>query len=73
MARAELDLELDAAEEWGRRMEDEAVDARLQSRRELGDPAVVVGVTVRDELAVPVELDVDAWGRPPALRVEHVG
>src|SRR4051812_50032410 len=45
MAVAELDLELDPLEERRRRMEDDAVGARLD-RGELADAAVTVGHTV---------------------------
>ena len=73
MAVAELHLELDAAEERRRRVEDDPVDARLEPRCELGDPAVGVGRPVGDLLVAAVELDADAFrGRPP-LGVEDVG
>ena len=53
VAVAELDLELDAREERRRWPEHELVAAGLEVAGELGDAAVAVGLTRRDDLAPP--------------------
>ena len=62
---AELDLELDPAEEVRRRVEDESVDAGLETRQEVGDPPVDVGLPLGDQLLAAVQLDTDVLGGRP--------
>jgi hypothetical protein len=68
---AELDLELHAAEERGRRIEDEPVAAGLEV---LGEPeaAVRVGRAASDGLVAATELDGHAARRLAAAGVEDV-
>ena len=69
----ELDLELDPAEEFRRRVEDESVDTGLETRQEVGDPPVDVGLALGDEFSSMVQLDTDVLRRAAVLGVEHVG
>ena len=73
VALAELDLELDPAEEARGRVEDESVDAGLETRQEVGDPPVDVGLALGDELPLTVQLDSDVLRRTAVLGVEHMG
>ncbi len=73
VAFTELELELDPAEEARRRVEDESVDARLETRHEVGDPPVDVGLALGDELSVAVQLDTDVLRRAAVLGVEDMG
>src|SRR5207249_7270050 len=68
----ELDLELDPPEVRRGRMEDEAVAARLERLGEAGDPPVVVGAALGDELGLSEELDPNAAGRGALAGVEDV-
>src|SRR5918992_5825818 len=53
VAAVELDLDADAAKKRGGRPEEKAVDAGLEARCEVGDPAVAVRLAGRDELDLP--------------------
>ena len=72
VAVSELQLELDAAEERRRRVDDEAVQARLEA---VGDlcPAVGVGAGGRDLLVAAVKLDRNVRGWFSLAGVEDVG
>lgn len=72
VAVVERHLELDAPEERRGWMEDETVLPGVELRPELGDAAVVVGLTETDEVAAVEELDPDAARRLTAAGVEHV-
>jgi hypothetical protein len=73
VAFAELDLELDPAEEGRSRVEDQPVHTGLETRQEVGDPSINVGLFLGDELAVPMQLDAYALRGAAALGVEHMG
>src|SRR4029078_2242557 len=67
------DADLDLLEEATGGAEDDPVDARLERRRrELGDPAVLVGLLLRDQLVATVEADLQACSGPSVLGVENV-
>jgi len=67
------DADLDLLEEATGGAEDDPVDARLERcRRELGDPAVLVGLLLRDQLVATVEPDLQACSGPSVLGVENV-
>ena len=72
MPFAELELQLDAAEERGRRVEDQRVRARNQLLGE-AQASVRVGLTACHGRSVPQQLDADALCRLPGGGVEHVG
>jgi hypothetical protein len=71
VAFAQLELELDAAEERGRRVKDEAVGAGLELVCEAG-ASVGVGRDSRDLLVAPEQADGDTRSRVPAAGVEDV-
>ena len=71
VAVAELHLQLDAAEERRRRVEDEAVRTGLEIVGEPGS-AVSVGVGRGDLLRAAMELDGDVWGGFPRGSIEDV-
>ena len=73
VAFAELDLELDPAEEGRSRMEDEPVHAGLETGQQVGDPSITVGLFLGDALPVPMQLDAYALRGAAALGVEHMG
>ena len=73
VALAELDLDLDPAEEGRARVEDKLVDIGPQLvEAEVGDAAVLVRLAHREQGVAAVELDRDAAGRLAALGVEDV-
>ena len=70
---AELELDLEPAEEGRGGPKDEPVLARLEVGGQLPDPAVSPGHALRDELLATVEPHGNALGRTAALCVENVG
>src|SRR6266496_3435283 len=72
VAVLELDLHTDSLEERRWRTEEEAIDAGLEIRRELWDPAFGIGLGGGDEVLAP-QLDAHAASRLAALGVENVG
>ena len=73
VARVELDVELDPAEERRRRREGEPVDARLERGGELANaPSASVSPAGTGD-AVPEQLHLDSRRRPAGARVEDVG
>jgi len=67
------DADLDLLEEATVGAEDEPVDTRLErGRRELGDPAVLVGLLLGDQLLAAVQADLEAGSGLSLLRVEDV-
>lgn len=73
MSVLECELELDAPEEWRRRMEDEAVLAGVERPREITDPALGVRFRGSQQVAAAIELDADALGRHATLDIEDMG
>jgi hypothetical protein len=71
VALLELQLDSDASEERGRRVEQESVEAWFEIRRELCDASVTIRLCGRDEVLSP-ELHANAGGRTSSLDVEHV-
>jgi hypothetical protein len=67
----DLDLDLDATEERRLGVEDEPVAAG-RSVDEPADPAVVVGLTLADELVAAEDLDADPARRDAPAGVEDV-
>src|SRR5947199_5170868 len=72
MAVAELELELEPSEVLRRRMEHEAVAARIEPGGELADAPVAVGAPVGDEVGFLEELDANALCRRAFAGVEDV-
>ena len=73
VAFLQCELELDAAEERRRWMEDEAVVAGFEAGGELRDATVAVRLAGADRLAAPEELDADAARGRALAGVEDVG
>ena len=72
VAVGQLQLELDAAEERGRWVEDEPVDAGVER---IGEAGAAVGVCRcnRDLLGAAEQLDLDSRRGPAGRGIEHVG
>ena len=68
----QFELELDTAEECGRWVEHEPVEARLEGLGEARSP-VAVGLRARDLDSAVQQLDRHSRGRPPGRGIEHVG